>query len=58
MKPKRPERVERRRPLVEMNLLSERTKGRLAGRRRGCINPFAFLVLVLAAVLADWFGLH
>jgi len=55
MKHKRPERVERRRALAEINLVGEQAKER--ARRRGCM-PFAVLVLALAmgALLAA--GLH
>jgi hypothetical protein len=49
MKRKRPDFVERRRHLVEQNLIAE-PKGRLAGRRRGCL-PFLPFVLLLAAAL-------
>ncbi len=55
MKQKRAERVERRRVLVEINLIGGRAKER--ARRRGCM-PFAVLVVALAmgALLAA--GLH
>jgi hypothetical protein len=56
MKQKRPDRVDRRRNLVEMNLISERTKVRSIVSRRGCI-PFAAL-LVAASALAAWLGLR
>jgi hypothetical protein len=49
MKRKRPDFVERRRHLVEQNLIAE-PKGRLAGRRKGCL-PFLPFVLLLAAAL-------
>ena len=58
MKQKRPERVERRRTLVEINLIGERAKRAKEGvARRGCM-PWAILVVALysAATLAA--GLH
>ena len=57
MKRKRPERVERRRPLVEINLAAE-TKSRSASiARRGCAL-FATLAGVLAISAAAFLGLH
>ena len=46
MKQKRPERVERRRPMVEMNLISERAKARQNRRRVGCIPPLGLIAAV------------
>lgn len=52
--------VERRRPLIEMNLMAE-DGSRLVARRRGCL-PFLTPVLVSLAVaagmLAVFHGLH
>ena len=47
---KRQESVERRRPLLEMNLIGE-SKSRSAGRRKGCL-PFTTIVVVGVAVAA------
>jgi hypothetical protein len=58
MKQKHPERVDRRRNLVEMNLISERTKAGSTGSRRGCIKPFAVLMVVAGSALAAWLGLR
>jgi hypothetical protein len=52
---KRQERVERRRSLIELNLIGE--KARSGARRKGCL-PFATLAIVLAATLAALLGLR
>lgn len=57
MKQRRVERVERRRTLVELNLVSDRVT-RALGRRRGCLSFLTPGVLVLAAVVAGFLGLH
>jgi hypothetical protein len=57
VKRKRPELVERRRPLVEINLAAD-TKSRPAMMaRRGCAL-FGSVVALLAASAAAWLGLH
>jgi len=55
-KKKRPEREERRRPLVEINLIAD-TKSRSPMARRGCAL-FSILVAVVAASAAAFLGLH
>jgi hypothetical protein len=58
VKQKRPERVERRRTLVEINLIGERAKrakDRVA--RRGCM-PWAVLVVALGSASALAAGLY
>jgi hypothetical protein len=57
VKKKGPQRVERRRSTVEVNLISERTKERPGRRRRGCM-PFSVLVIALGAVPVLLAGLH
>jgi hypothetical protein len=61
MKQKRPERVvERRRALVELNLIGE-TKTRAASlKRRGCalLGSSALLAATVAAATAAFLGLH
>ena len=61
MKQKRPERVvERRRALVEFNLIGE-TKTRTASlKRRGCalFGSSALLAAMVAAATAAFLGLH
>jgi hypothetical protein len=52
---KRPERVERRRSLIELNLIGEKAKS--GSRRKGCV-PFATLAIVLVAILAALVGLR
>jgi hypothetical protein len=57
VKKKRPEREERRRPLVEINLVAD-AKSRSANiARRGCAL-FSLLVAVIAASAAAFLGLH
>jgi hypothetical protein len=57
LKKKRPEREERRRSLVELNLIAD-TKSRSAGMaRRGC-SLFVLAAAVLAASAAAFLGLH
>ncbi len=51
MKQKRQERVERRRPLIEMNLIGEQPRPRATRKRAGCLRWLP--VLVVAAVLFD-----
>jgi hypothetical protein len=59
MKQKGGERVERRRPLVEVNLLSEGgPRPSIAKRGRGCLSFVTPGVLVGAALLAHTAGLH
>jgi len=58
VKQKRPERIERRRTLVEINLIGERskrTKDRVA--KRGCM-PWAILVVALSSASTLAAGLH
>lgn len=58
MKPKRVERTERRRPLVEVNLISEggpRTS--IAKRGRGCLSFLTPSLLLVAAIGAHVSGL-
>lgn len=58
MKQKRPERVERRRTLVEINLIAERAKrARDGAAKRGCL-PWFVLVMALASCAAIAAGLH
>lgn len=57
MKQRQPGRVERRRSLVELNLIADRVKDRARPRRRGCL-PFTMLGLVLAVTLTAVMGLH
>jgi hypothetical protein len=57
MRQKRPDRVDRRRSLVEMNLISERKKARSSVSRRGCV-PFAVLLLAVGSALTAWLGLR
>ena len=57
MKERRPPRVERRRPVVEFNLLSEDVT-RPSGRRRGCLSFLTPGLLALAPLLAHVLGLH
>jgi hypothetical protein len=57
MKRKRPEFVERRRPLLEHNLIGE-ARGRLAARRRGCLPFLTLLTLGFAIAVASGSGLH
>jgi hypothetical protein len=58
MKQRRPERVERRRPVVEFNLVSQGGATRPSARRRGCLPFLTPGVLVLAPLLAHVLGLH
>ena len=57
MKRKRPERVERRRPLVEINLIAEPKSRSTIIARRGCAL-FGILAGVLAASGGAFLGLH
>ena len=57
MKQKRLERVERRRPLVEFNLVSNRL-ARPSGPRRGCLSFLTPSVLVFAMLIAHALGLR
>jgi len=57
MKRKRPEMVERRRPLVEINLAAEAKSRPAMMARRGCAL-FGTVAALLAASVAAWLGLH
>lgn len=48
MKSKEPRRVERRRPLVELNLISDKRQGVARLRRSGCLSFLSRSVLVIA----------
>lgn len=56
-KPRRAERTERRRPLAEINLLTE-SRSRPVMARRGCSHLFGLLAATLAVTIALWAGLH
>jgi hypothetical protein len=58
MKRRRPERVDRRRTLIELNLISETKPPRLAIRRRGCFATSAIFLLALSGLVASTLGLH
>ena len=61
MKRKRVERIERRRALVEINLIGDSRSRPAAIGRRGCmslISRNAALAVVLAALIAAHLGLH
>ena len=59
MKQKGPEGSERRRPLVDVNLLSEGgSRPSIAKRGRGCLSLLTPGLLVGAALLAHLSGLH
>jgi hypothetical protein len=57
MKGKRLERVERRRQLVEQNLIAE-GRPRPAISRKGCAGLFGSSLLVLCGLVALGVGLH
>jgi hypothetical protein len=58
VKQRRLERVERRRPLVEFNLISKSEPRPSGGRRRGgCLRFLAPATLALALVVAHLLGL-
>ena len=58
MKQRRVERVERRRPLVEVNLISEDgTRPSITRRGRGCLSFLTPSLLALAAIVAHVLGL-
>ncbi|HVC76715.1 MAG TPA: hypothetical protein VND96_09390 [Candidatus Micrarchaeaceae archaeon] len=57
MKQRRVERVERRRPVVQFNLISESKTG-APRRRRGCLSFLAVGLLALAALLAAGLGMR
>lgn len=57
MKKKAPERVERRRPLVEINLIGEPRARTAMLKRRGCAL-FGTSAALLAAAAAVFLGLH
>jgi hypothetical protein len=58
MKQKRPERIERRRRLVEVNLLSESgVRKSIAQRGRGCLSFLSSGLLTVAALAAHAVGL-
>jgi hypothetical protein len=59
MKQKRAERVERRRTLVDVNLISEGgLRPSIAKRGRGCLSFLTPGLLVGAALMAHLAGLH
>jgi hypothetical protein len=57
LKGKRLERVERRRQLVEQNLIAE-GRPRQAISRKGCLGLFGSSLLVVAGLVAMGLGLH
>jgi hypothetical protein len=57
MKRKVPERVERRRPLVEINLIGEPRARSARLKRRGCAL-FGTSVALMAIAVAAFLGLH
>jgi len=57
LKQRRVERVERRRPLVELNLIAE-SKPRLAVPRAGCLGFLTRGLLLLAVLAAIGAGLR
>lgn len=58
MKQKRAERVERRRPLIEVNLISEGgARPSIAQRGRGCLSFLTPGLLIVAALVAHVLGL-
>lgn len=58
MKQKRVQRVERRRPLVEVNLISESgARPSIAQRGRGCLSFLSPSLLTVAALMAHALGL-
>ena len=57
MKRRAVERVERRRPMVEMNLVGE-PKPRLSLPRKGCLSFLTPVLLGLAALLIEEAGLR
>jgi hypothetical protein len=59
MKQKGPERIERRRPLVDVNLISEGgSRPSIAKRGRGCLSFLTPGLLVGAGLVAHLSGLH
>jgi hypothetical protein len=59
MKQKGPERIERRRHSVEVNLVSEPgSRPSIAKRGRGCLSFLTPGVLVVAGLVAHFSGLH
>jgi hypothetical protein len=58
MKRKRPDFVERRRPLLEQNLIGGEARGRLAARRKGCLPLLTLLAVGIAIAAASGSGLH
>jgi hypothetical protein len=59
MKQKGPERIERRRPSVEVNLISDGgSRPSIAKRGRGCLSFLTPGLLVGAILLARVSGLH
>jgi hypothetical protein len=59
MKQKGPERIERRRPLVDVNLISEGgSRPSITRRGRGCLSFLTPGLLVGAAFVAHLSGLH
>ena len=55
MKQRRPDRVERRRPGVELNLVSDH-KARVPSKKRGCLPFLRLGLLAVAAALALGLG--
>ncbi|HEY8814689.1 MAG TPA: hypothetical protein VIP57_06245 [Candidatus Dormibacteraeota bacterium] len=55
MKKRRPDRVERRRPSVELNLVSDH-KARVSSQKRGCLSFLNLGLLAVAAALALGLG--
>jgi hypothetical protein len=48
---------ERRRPMAEINLVSDPGKGSV-GKRRGCLHPFWVLLLAACGVLLTVAAVH
>jgi hypothetical protein len=57
MKQRRSDRVERRRPIVEINLVGE-NKSHASSRRRGCLSFLTPVLVALAVLLAAVLGLR
>jgi hypothetical protein len=58
VKQRRLERVERRRPLVEFNLISADASRPTSRRRRGCLPVGGAILLMVATFAALALGLH
>lgn len=53
------DRVERRRPMAEINLIYQtRPKAKLSGRRTGCLQVLTGISLAILAAAGAWAGLH